>query len=223
MRRCRFCASLAIVAIGLAGCGSSGTSSGGATTTTPASPKTSIDTTPSSTASGTTPGTTTSGAGSRASSSTSPATTSTRTRAGGTTECATSDLAASVGSGNGAAGTAYYQLKLRNTSSTTCYERGYAGVSLLDSSGRQIGAAAVRETAGQPKVVLPPGQTAYATLGVAEAGNFPSSCGMTQSAELRVYPPNQTAKLTIPFRAQGCTNGADKLLHINPFTSSPPR
>lgn len=206
MRRRQWNIPIAVLAVGLAGCGSSG---GGATTRT-------FPTAPSTTAASTTAASTT------APSTTTPATTtlSPGTRPPG--KCATSDLAASVGSGNGTAGTIYYQLKVRNISSTPCYEQGYAGVSLLDSSGRQIGAAAARLSAEEPTVVLAPGQTAYATLGVTEAGNFPSSCVMTPAAELQVYPPNQTTALTVSFNVQGCSDTADELLHIKPFTSSPP-
>ena len=196
MKRWQSVLAVAALAAGLAGCGSSAKP-----------PVTTVTATKLTTT--TTSGPTTSG----------PTTPSpdTDTRAA----CTTSDLAVSVGHGSAAAGTTYYQLKLRNTSSTTCKERGYAGVSLRSSSGRQIGAAAARVSGHEPTVVLAPGRTAYATLGVAEAGNFPSSCGMTPTTGLRIYPPNQTKPQTIVFHAQGCTDTADELLHIKPLTSSP--
>ncbi|HET9123582.1 MAG TPA: DUF4232 domain-containing protein [Solirubrobacteraceae bacterium] len=150
-------------------------------------------------------------------------TTTTTTAATGqaVAECTSSDLAGTVGHGSAAAGTAYYQLELRNTSAGTCYEQGYAGVSQLGLGGHQIGAAADEVAAAEPRVVLAPGQIAYATLAVADAGNYPSSCRPGPSPQLRVYPPNQTTSLTIALRSEGCANRADKLLQIKPFTASP--
>jgi Domain of unknown function (DUF4232) len=214
LRRARRPLTLAVIGICAVGCGSSGASGGPTTVTrtaTVASPTTAGGA-PSHTSGATStaaPPVHTSGATSTAPSQSAPA------------ECATADLSARLSHGNGAAGTSYYQLELRNSSSTMCGERGYAGVSLLDSSGRQVGAAAARTGGSEPSVSLAPGQIAYATLAVAEAGDFPSSCTLVNTVKLRIYPPDQTASLTIPFHSQGCANSADKLLRIAPLRSSP--
>ena len=217
MRQWRWWTLPAVVAVALAGCGSSPRSSGGAGGSPTGTTQSSSTTQPSST----TRPTTTTGSTTTPGGTTSPTTTAGQ---GQIAECSASDLAGSVGPGNGAAGTSYYQLKLRNSSSGKCFEQGYAGVSLLDSAGRQIGAAADRVSAETPKVVLSPGATADATLSIAEAGNYPSSsCSMKPATALRVYPPDQTASLTIPFRSQGCARSSVKLLHIKPFTAAPGR
>ena len=199
----------AVAAVALAGCGASTAHSKSAASDTTTTTVTRTATVPAATTAAST----------TSSSTTAQAATPTTSAPGqAVAECTSAGLAGAVGHGSGAAGTSYYQLELRNTSPGTCYEQGFAGVSLIDSSGRQIGAPADEVSAAEPKVVLSPGQTAYAALAVAEAGNYPSSCEMKPSVELRVYPPNQRASLTIAFRSQGCANSADKLLHIQPFT-----
>lgn len=202
------------LALVLAGCGSSVRRTA-ASATQPASTTTTV------TRTATAPVTSSSAA--TATRTAAQATTTTTTAATGqaVAECTSSDLAGTVGHGSAAAGTAYYQLALRNTSADTCYEQGYAGVSQLGLGGHRIGAAADEVSAAEPRVVLAPGQTAYATLAIADAGNYPSSCRPGPSPQLRVYPPNQTASLTIALRSEGCANRADKLLHIKPFTASP--
>lgn len=62
-------------------------------------------------------------------------------------QCATAQLAASLGQSNGAAGTIYYPLNLRDTSSSTCTIEGYAAVSFVagaDNTGRPSGQAGSR-------------------------------------------------------------------------------
>ncbi len=124
--------------------------------------------------------------------------------------CSPSDLRGAVptGGGGAAAGSTYYPLNLTNTSNHPCYLYGYPGVSFVTSpSGSQIGPAAVR-SAGVTlsTVVLAPGQTAHATIQVADAMNFPqSACKPTTAHWLKVYPPNQYGALYVKFTAQTCS------------------
>ena len=135
--------------------------------------------------------------------------------------CATSQLSGTLGSPNGAAGTIYYQLALTNKSSSTCFVQGYPGVSFVaGSNGHQVGAPAARAPGATPSVTVAPAKTAYALLGIAEAGNF-SNCQPTAVLGLRVYPPNNTAALFVPHNDTGCANTSVVTLTIHPLAATP--
>jgi Protein of unknown function (DUF4232) len=120
--------------------------------------------------------------------------------------CATSDLRLSLGDGGAAAGTDFTVIDFTNTGPASCTLYGFPGVSLVNSSGVQIGAAATRNPANPSTLVtLAPGAMANATLGVANAENYPTSaCKPTTAAQLKVFPPNETAAIELPFTATGC-------------------
>lgn len=135
--------------------------------------------------------------------------------------CQTANLAASLGSPNGAAGTIYYTLTLTNKGSSTCTMFGYPGVSFVTGpSGTQVGAAATRTGGATPTVVtVAPSASAHATLGISEASNYGPGCEMTPVTGLRVYPPGQTGALYVAHTGTGCANSADILLHVGPVVS----
>jgi Protein of unknown function (DUF4232) len=55
-------------------------------------------------------------------------------------------------------------------------------------------------------VTLAPGATAYATLSMVDPGTFSvSACRPVTAHWLRVYPPNQTAAISVAFTAAVCT------------------
>jgi hypothetical protein len=144
-----------------------------------------------------------------ASASTSPTATAAPT---GPQPCATAGLKATIGSGEGAAGSSYYPVDLTNNSGTTCTLQGYPGVSFVTGAGgSQIGAAATRNDTVPPALVtLAAGQTVHATLQVVNASNYPSSkCKIVQAHWLRVYPPGQFNPLYISFSAPTCSGGAN--------------
>jgi len=127
-----------------------------------------------------------------------------------TAACATSALHVVVpsGSGNAAAGSAYYPIQFSNTSGSACTLYGYPGVSFASAAGgSQIGVAATRNPTVPAKVIsLSPGQTVHATLQVADAMNYPSAgCGLVTAHWLKIYPPNQTAPVYVSFTAQTCS------------------
>jgi Protein of unknown function (DUF4232) len=127
-----------------------------------------------------------------------------------TAACATSALHVVVpsGSGNAAAGSAYYPIQFSNTSGSACTLYGYPGVSFVTAAGgSQIGAAATRNATLPAKVIsLSPGQTVHATLQVVDALNYPSGgCGLVTAHWLKIYPPNQTAPTYVSFTAQTCS------------------
>lgn len=120
----------------------------------------------------------------------------------GTPMCATSQLTASLGDSEGAAGSLFRNLVLTNHSATACHLTGFPGVSLLDGGGRQIGQPATREREGYQPVVLRPGGAASDTL---HTVNHMGGC-LPTSASLRIYPPGNTASLVVAAKIAYCDN-----------------
>lgn len=203
-----------LAALALAGCGSTGSAPQAATATTASVP---TPTSTSTTATTTAPtSTTTAPASTTTSAPTTPPTSVAATAS--VSACTTAELAASLGQANGAAGSAYYPLQFTDIGSSPCTLQGFPGVSFVaGSGGTQVGASAQRVSGPEPVVTLHPGgPAASALLRVVVAGNFPSSCKLTNVRGLRVYPPNQTAALFVPHPDQGCANPADVTLAIQP-------
>ena len=118
----------------------------------------------------------------------------TTTTKAGTPACTSSELQAELGPSDAGAGQVYAPLILRNTSTKTCEVTGFPGVSVLDGSGTQLGAPATRDGAEGGSVLLQPGGVASATLHTTGEG-ISGSCEPT-SAQMRVFPPNQTEAIT---------------------------
>jgi hypothetical protein len=197
MRSVRILIALAAVAGAaglLAGCGTS-TPAASSGTTSPSASAT------------TTPGTSPTAA---ATPTVSPTTAVSSQPATSTAACATSALHVVVpsGSGNAAAGSAYYPIQFSNMSGSACTLYGYPGVSFVSAAGgSQIGTAATRDPTLPAKLIsLSPGQTVHATLQVVDALNYPAGgCGLVTAHWLKIYPPNQTAPLYVSFSAQTCS------------------
>ncbi len=138
-----------------------------------------------------------------------------------TPACATSGLVVWLNTnGNGAAGTTYYNLRFTNLSGHTCTLRGFPGVSAVNLTGHQLGSAAGRNTTTAAKTVsIANGHSASASLGIVQAGNFPSSkCAPTTAAGLRIYPPNQTGSKIIPFPFKACSHSGPIFLKVKVVT-----
>jgi len=135
--------------------------------------------------------------------------------------CSTSSLRITLGAGGAAAGTDFTVLDFTNGGTSACTIFGFPGVSLTDSSGAQIGAAATRNPSKPPALItLAPGAKANATLGVANAENYPASaCKPTAAAKLKVYPPNQTQAVELPFTATGCAVSSTRQLSVTTVTA----
>jgi pyruvate/2-oxoglutarate dehydrogenase complex dihydrolipoamide acyltransferase (E2) component len=120
--------------------------------------------------------------------------------------CVTANLRLSLGAGGGAAGTDFTVIDFTNSGSAPCTLYGFPGVSLTNSSGAQIGAAATRNPSRPSTLVtLAPGAKANANFGVANAGNYPAQdCKPTPAAHLKVFPPNQTQPIVEPFTTTAC-------------------
>jgi hypothetical protein len=148
--------------------------------------------------------------------STAPATPTTSPTPAGPPPCPTSALKASMGAGNGAAGSTYYPLEFTNVSSAACTLFGYPGVSFVTGTGgSQIGRAASRNPAVTSKLVtIAAGSTAHATLQVVNAMNYPGAdCHLVTAHTIKIFPPNQTAPIYLGFTAPACASHA-KSVHI---------
>jgi len=134
------------------------------------------------------------------------ATTTAPSSAPGVPHCRTADLSGSVTQQGNAAGTKYDELTLTNNSSAACTLSGYPGVSLVDSSGSQIGQPASRNAVHPVTVVTLSGNgSAYSLLGFPNPGNFPAGkCSSASSVNLRVYPPGETQSLLIALQEKYC-------------------
>ena len=119
--------------------------------------------------------------------------------------------------GSGAAGTIYYDLEFTNLSGSTCTLFGYPGLSGVNLAGTQLGSAATRIGATPHTVTLANGATAFARIGIVQAGIFPSSqCGPVTAAGLRVFPPNQTQSKKVPFPFPACSKTGPLYLKVMP-------
>lgn len=118
--------------------------------------------------------------------------------------------------GGGAAGSVYRTLVLTNISEATCSTMGFPGVSYLSVTGSQVGAPASRsETTPETLVVLEPGQSATAVLRETRPENYGDACGLIATSGFQVYPPEDTASLTIAHAGSGCSNADIELLDID--------
>jgi ABC-type transport system substrate-binding protein len=118
------------------------------------------------------------------------------------TPCTADTLSGELGPPNSGAGQVYNPLVLRNTGTSECVMRGFPGVSLLDAGGSQIGEPATREGSEGASVTLTPGAAASVTLHTANEG-LGAPCDPT-SAEIRVFPPDQTEALTFSAAYTAC-------------------
>ena len=149
-------------------------------------------------------------------SSTPPSPSSSSTSAG-PAACVTSALSASLGQGNGAAGSTIIPLEFRNTSSSSCTLFGYPGVSFVTGpGGSQIGNSASEDSATpRQSVTLAAGATAHALLQVAVAQNYPPSrCHLAKAHWLRIFPPGETAPLYLKFNSDTCTAKSIRVLAV---------
>jgi hypothetical protein len=120
--------------------------------------------------------------------------------------CLTTQLALSIGQGQGAAGSTIVPVILTNKGSDGCTLFGNPGVSFLDANGNQLGASAKFTGSERATVTLAPNGSANAQLQIPNPGNFsPTDCNQATSSRLRVYPPGDRTSLTIAFSESVCT------------------
>jgi hypothetical protein len=140
----------------------------------------------------------------------------------GLPSCATADLSVKLGPSQGTAGSIYVPIVFTNTGADSCTLYGYPGVSLAGGSPlAQIGAAAARSTTTPASLItLAPGAVANALLQYTEAGNYsPSTCTPTPATSLVVYPPGQTASVSVAYSTTGCDATSVDILHVGAVTA----
>ncbi len=123
----------------------------------------------------------------------------------GVPRCHTADLRLALSEGNGAAGTIYVTIDLINKSAMTCTLYGYPGVSLLDSSGAQLGQPAVRSRSILPALIrLEPGKASHANLAFSNSGNYPTGTCSAKSDSIRIFVPDETIPIISAFTQENC-------------------
>lgn len=117
--------------------------------------------------------------------------------------CTAADLALSFETTNGALGNIVASFALRNTGSATCHTYGYPGVQFVDHTGDALPTSAVRVTrdilgpATPTRIELAPGQLASFRI---VATKNESGAGCATAAGLQAIAPDDTATMrtTIP-------------------------
>ena len=135
--------------------------------------------------------------------------------------CLTSALRATLGAGQGTAGSAYQVIVLANRSGKTCALYGYPGVSFVSGvGGSQIGKDAARDRTTAPKVVtLAPGQSGSFALRVADTAALPAAgCEPVTANWLKIFPPENTAALYVGYTAHACASKTATILTTRAVT-----
>ncbi|QXJ24390.1 DUF4232 domain-containing protein [Actinomadura graeca] len=129
------------------------------------------------------------------------------TGAGGL-RCTTPMLTASLTGYDAGAGQRYLTLVLTSKSSKPCTTGGWSGLALAGPDG-PVPTQVVREGTART-ITLPPGGSAYQKLHwtVAPAYDEDEETCRPTATTLRVIPPNETTRLTVPWKyGQVCQHG----------------
>jgi Protein of unknown function (DUF4232) len=128
--------------------------------------------------------------------------------------CLTRYLNGSTGLTQGTAGSVMVNIVFKNLDNVPCTLYGFPGASLAAGTPvTDVGQPSTEDSAtARELVTLAPGGFAYATLQVADAGNFPAStCTEVNTDWLAVIPPNQTVPLYVPYNSTACQGSANLL------------
>jgi len=129
--------------------------------------------------------------------------------------CSTSELSLAQAENYSAHGQIDIVFTLTNEASTPCTLTGYPGVSFLNGAGSQVGPDATRHQSPEPAVTLAPNARA-AFQEVDPQAACPDSPRGTQ---IRVFPPNQTASLSLPVQVYVCR---PSITAVSPYTLNMP-
>jgi Protein of unknown function (DUF4232) len=137
--------------------------------------------------------------------------------------CHTHDLkvTAQGAPGGGAAGSEYDWLIFTNASSHTCTLYGFPGVSWVSGpSGQQVNDPAQRTTTLKPTIItLAPGNTAHAQLQYGHPQAFEPDCHTVDVTGFRVYPPDETTSVFVPFASKTCSTPGIDVGHVDPIST----
>ncbi|MFE4368979.1 DUF4232 domain-containing protein [Streptomyces sp. NPDC056835] len=201
-RRGALAASVTLLAVATAACGSGG-GSGGSPASAPEGSGGSASSAPSVSAPAESGGDGAPGVSSTPPSSTAPVQAAPSAGQSGTgqaaaasSRCTANQLGLSLSAPDAGAGNIRYDLRLINKGAGACVLRGFPGVSLLAGDGATIGRPAAREGEQLPAVTLAPGGTADVTLHTLNKGIKGSSCWAAPSL-LKIYPPGSKDAMTL--------------------------
>jgi Protein of unknown function (DUF4232) len=141
----------------------------------------------------------------------------------GPAACQFSALKVTLGPGNAAAGSQIVPIQFTNVSSSTCTLYGFPGVSFTgETYAVQVGPAAVRNhTSIEQVITLDPGAVASAQIKIVDAQNYPAgTCGLTTASGIKVYPPNLTSAVGLPFNGFACVHKYN-VLTVNAVAAGP--
>jgi hypothetical protein len=123
----------------------------------------------------------------------------------GPTRCTAAGLNLSVKELGVNLGNRHALMIFTNTGVRPCTLQGYPGVSFLTAEGTSIEPEPQRFDGATASVTLEPGGAAHAYLHESVAENFPEEmCTPTRAATLRVYPPDETTALAVPYPKMKC-------------------
>ncbi len=111
------------------------------------------------------------------------------------TACQSKNLAASLISGSGAAGTYYYTLALKNTGDSSCTYSGNTTISLFDSNDFALGSP--DSDAITKDLTIGKGKTIYSVVGFPNRNNFASQNCSPGVVTLAIYPPTQITPVRV--------------------------
>jgi hypothetical protein len=132
-----------------------------------------------------------------------PATSASRVTANwNTPRCTIRQTHVSLGPANPTAGTVFYPLRFTNVSRRNCSMFGFPKTWAESQDGRQIGNSSRNLNGPKPFLVLTPGRTVHADLGIIQAGNI---CRKPVVAvNLRVRAPQQVFSQLLRKRFLAC-------------------
>lgn len=140
-----------------------------------------------------------------------PVVNGTPSQASGVPACAAASVSVRLNTAvtGAAAGTSYVPLEFTNTSPRSCQLAGYPAVALTSGvRGQQIGIeAAVDRSVRVTPVVLAPGATAHAWLGISSVASYSAKqCRPVTAAGLRVVVPGAQSASYLADRVPACKN-----------------
>ncbi|MEV0948169.1 DUF4232 domain-containing protein [Rhodococcus sp. NPDC049939] len=139
-----------------------------------------------------------------------------------TDRCFVDELEVTVGQVEGAAGSQEIPIVFTNTGDRTCVLDGYPGVSYVATpNGEQVGAAAIRGGESGSPVTVSPSTAVTALVRATVVQNYPAEiCEPTPVAGFRVYPPNDTGSVFVPYPTTGCSQTGNDIdqLAVQPVT-----
>lgn len=136
--------------------------------------------------------------------------------------CGPTQLTATLGGSQGAAGTVYVTLVFTNPVLYTCTVHGHPAVSSVKGAAHlRVGPSATADPGTSSVVwVQPFGGTASASLGIVSTGNFTSSaCGAASASGLRVAAPQSIHPTYLAYTHSVCTHLAST--HVSTVVAGP--